>query len=164
MPKITPFLWFDTQAEDAAKFYCSVFKDSRIIEVSRYAEGMPQPAGTVMAVNFELDGQEFVALNGGPEFKLDEAFSLVVNCETQDEVDYYWDKLTAAGGEESMCGWLKDKFGLSWQITPTAIYETVAGPDKAGAQRAAEAMMQMRKLDINKLREAYAGAASGASR
>ena len=156
MPKITPFLWFDNEAESAAKFYCSVFKNSRIKEVSHYREGMPKPAGTVMTVNFELDGQEFIALNGGPEFKFDEAISFAVRCETQQEVDDYWDKLTA-GGEESMCGWLKDKYGLSWQITPSAIYETVGGPDPAGAQRATEAMLQMKKLDINKLRQAYAG-------
>ena len=156
MPKITPFLWFDDQAEEAANFYCSIFKNSRILAVSRYAEGLPKPAGTVMTVSFELDGQEFTALNGGPEFKFDEAVSFSVSCETQQEVDDFWEKLTA-GGEESMCGWLKDRYGLSWQIVPSAIGETVGGPDRAGAQRATEAMLQMKKLDIAKLRAAYAG-------
>ena len=163
MQKITPFLWFDEQAEEAAKFYCSVFKNSRILSVSHYAEGLPKPAGTVMTVSFELDGQEFTALNGGPEFKFDEAISFSVSCDTQDEVDYYWHKLTA-GGEESMCGWLKDKYGLSWQIVPSTIGETVGGPDREGAQRATEAMLQMKKLDIAKLREAYAGAEQAARR
>ncbi|HTK25783.1 MAG TPA: VOC family protein, partial [Pyrinomonadaceae bacterium] len=118
MQKITPFLWFDNNAEEAMNFYTSVFKDSKQVKVSRYPEGAPAPAGSVMVAEFELEGQRFIALNGGPQFKFTEAVSFVVNCETQEEVDYYWSRLTADGGAESMCGWLKDKFGLSWQITP----------------------------------------------
>ncbi len=157
MQKIVPFLWFDTQAEEAANFYASIFDNSKILEISRYGEAGPGPAGTAMVVNFQLAGQEFSALNGGPQFKFNEAVSLVVNCESQAEVDYFWEKLTADGGEESMCGWLKDKYGLSWQIVPTALGSIIGGPDLAGAQRAVQAMLTMRKLDIARLQEAYEG-------
>ena len=155
MQKITPFLWFDDQAEEAANFYVSVFKDSKILDVSRYGEGSPKPAGTAMVVNFELDGQPVMALNGGPEFKFTEAISFFVTCETQEEVDRFWNQLTAEGGEESQCGWLKDKFGLSWQIVPTALGTYLGGSDPAGAARAMQAMLQMRKIDIEGLRRAY---------
>lgn len=157
MQKFTPCLWFDTQAEEAAQFYTSVFKDSSIGEISRYGEGMPKPAGTAMTVEFTLNGQTFTALNGGPEFAFTEAISFQVDCADQAEVDEYWAALTADGGEESQCGWLKDKFGLSWQIVPRELQSVLGGPDPAGAQRAVQAMLQMRKLDINVLKEAYAG-------
>jgi predicted 3-demethylubiquinone-9 3-methyltransferase (glyoxalase superfamily) len=157
MQKITTFLWFDDQAEAAANFYTSIFKNSRITNVSRYGEGGPGQPGTAMVVNFELDGQEFMALNGGPEFKFTEAISLFVNCETQAEVDQLWNKLTADGGEESQCGWLKDKFGLSWQIVPNSLGDYLGGPDPLGAQRAMQAMLQMRKLDISALKRSYEG-------
>ncbi|CRK52354.1 3-demethylubiquinone-9 3-methyltransferase [Rhodococcus sp. RD6.2] len=157
MQKFTPCLWFDTQAEEAAQFYTSVFKDSSIGEISRYGEGMPKPAGTAMTVEFTLNGQTFTALNGGPEFAFTEAISFQVDCTDQAEVDEYWAALTADGGEESQCGWLKDKFGLSWQIVPRELQSVLGGPDPAGAQRAVQAMLQMRKLDINALKEAYAG-------
>lgn len=157
MQKIVPFLWFDNQAEDAANFYTSIFDNSNILQISRYGEAGPGPAGTAMVVSFQLAGQEFNALNGGPQFKFGEAISLVVNCETQEEVDYFWEKLTAEGGEESMCGWLKDKYGLSWQIIPSDLSKYIGGSDAAGAQRAVHAMLQMRKLDIKKLQEAYEG-------
>jgi predicted 3-demethylubiquinone-9 3-methyltransferase (glyoxalase superfamily) len=157
MQKFTPCLWFDTQAEEAAQFYTSVFKDSSIGEISRYGEGMPKPAGTAMTVEFTLNGQTFTALNGGPEFAFTEAISFQVDCADQAEVDEYWAALTADGGEESQCGWLKDKFGLSWQIVPRELQSVLGGPDPAGAQRAVQAMLQMRKLDINALKEAYAG-------
>jgi predicted 3-demethylubiquinone-9 3-methyltransferase (glyoxalase superfamily) len=156
MQKITPFLWFDNQAEEAANFYISVFKDSKVGKVSRYGDAGPGPKGSVMVAEFELNGQRFIALNGGPQFKFTEAVSFVINCETQDEVDYYWSKLTADGGEESMCGWLKDKFGLSWQVTPT-IMGKLFSADPTGAQRAMQAMLQMKKLDIQKLQDAYDG-------
>ena len=154
MQKITPFLWFDDQAEEAVKFYTSLFKDSKIGQVSRYGEAGPGPAGKVMLIAFELAGQAFTALNGGPEFKFTEAVSFYVNCETQAEVDQLWEKLTD-GGEESQCGWLKDKFGLSWQIVPSTLGNYIAGPDPAGAQRAMQAMLKMKKLDIAKLKQAY---------
>ena len=157
MQKITPFLWFDDNAEEAMNFYLSVFKDSKEIRVSRYPEGGPAPAGSVMIAEFELEGQRFTALNGGPQFKFTEAVSFVINCESQEEVDHYWSKLTADGGEESMCGWLRDKFGLSWQITPTALIDMYSAGDKEGAQRAMQAMMQMKKLDIKTLQDAYDG-------
>ncbi len=157
MQKIVPFLWFDNQAEEAANFYTSIFHDSKILEISRYGEAGPGPAGTAMVVNFQLAGQEFNALNGGPQFKFTEAVSLVVHCESQDEVDYFWAKLTAEGGEESQCGWLKDQYGLSWQIVPTALGNIIGGPDPAGAQRAVQAMLQMRKLDAAVLQQAYDG-------
>jgi predicted 3-demethylubiquinone-9 3-methyltransferase (glyoxalase superfamily) len=154
MQKITPFLWFDNQAEEAANFYCSIFKNSRIKDVARYGEAGPGPKGSVMTVSFELDGQEFVALNGGPEFKFTEAISFVVNCKTQDEADEYWTKLSA-GGREDMCGWLKDQYGLSWQIVPTALSELMSDPDPVKANRVMQAMLQMRKIDMAALKRAY---------
>ncbi len=153
MQKITPCLWFDTQAEEAANFYTSVFESSRILGVSHYGEAGPRPAGTVLTVNFELDGQEFVALNGGPEFTFDEAISFQVSCEGQDEVDYYWSKL-AEGGEEGPCGWLKDRFGLSWQIVPTALPRLLGDPDAEKAQRVMAAMLSMKKIDISAVEQA----------
>jgi predicted 3-demethylubiquinone-9 3-methyltransferase (glyoxalase superfamily) len=156
MPKITPWLWFDTEAEEAAKFYTSVFDNSRVVDVSYYGDAGPRPAGTVMTVTFELDGQQFVALNGGPEFKFTEATSFQVPCSSQEEVDAYWSALSA-GGEESQCGWLKDKYGLSWQIVPTALGEVLGDPDPAAAERAMKAMLQMGKLDIAALRRAARG-------
>jgi predicted 3-demethylubiquinone-9 3-methyltransferase (glyoxalase superfamily) len=152
MQKITPFLWFDNQAEDAARFYVSVFKDSKMGQVSRYGEGMPGPAGSVMTAAFEIEGQSFIALNGGPVFKFTEAVSFVVNCDTQKEIDHYWDKLTAGGGKEVQCGWLKDKFGLSWQIVPSALPELVKKSDKV-----MQALLHMKKLDISVLERAAAG-------
>ncbi|MDQ3980342.1 MAG: VOC family protein [Actinomycetota bacterium] len=160
MPKITPCLWFDTQAEEAANFYTSVFKNSKILEVSRYGEGAPRPAGMVMTVSFELDGQRFTALNGGPEFTFSEAVSFQVNCETQEEVDEYWTKLTE-GGEESQCGWLKDRYGLSWQIIPNRLMELLNDPDPARCQRVMQAMLQMRKIDVPTLEQAAAAAPVG---
>ena len=153
MQRITTFLWFDDQAEDAAEFYVSLFPDSRVTEVSRYPAGAPGEQGKAMTVNFELEGQEFIALNGGPEFKFTEATSLFVHCETQAEVDRLWGKLTE-GGEESRCGWLKDRYGLSWQIIPDALGSYLGHPDPAKAQRAMQAMLQMQKIDLAKLREA----------
>lgn len=154
MPKITPFLWFDNNAEEAANFYISIFKNSRILSVNRYGEAGPGPAGTVMIVTFELEGQQFTALNGGPVFKFTEAISFFVSCETQEEVDELWDKLSA-GGQESQCGWLKDKFGLSWQIVPTALIELMGDPDPAKSQRVMQAMLQMKKIDIQGLKQAH---------
>jgi predicted 3-demethylubiquinone-9 3-methyltransferase (glyoxalase superfamily) len=156
MPKITPFLWYDTQAEDAAKFYVSVFKNSRIVKTTRYGDAGPGPKDSVMTVEFELDGQPFTALNGGPHFEFDEALSFTVNCQTQEEVDRYWEVLSA-GGQTSDCGWLKDKYGLSWQITPDALIEMLQEPDPAKSQRVMAAMMTMKKIDIAALRRAYAG-------
>jgi predicted 3-demethylubiquinone-9 3-methyltransferase (glyoxalase superfamily) len=148
MPEtITPSLWFDTAAEDAARFYTSVFKDSRMVKVARFGEGAPRPAGMVMSVEFELDGQRFNAINGGPEFTFDEAVSFRINCEDQDDVDYYWERLTE-GGEEGRCGWLKDRFGLSWQVVPASLEQVLADPDPERSGRAMQAMLQMRKLDI----------------
>jgi predicted 3-demethylubiquinone-9 3-methyltransferase (glyoxalase superfamily) len=155
-PKIIPNLWFDTEAEEAAAFYVSVFDNSRIHGVTHYTDAGPREAGMVMTVEFELDGQRFVGINGGPEFKFDEAVSFEIRCETQDEVDYYWDKLTD-GGSEGPCGWLKDRYGLSWQVVPTELEELVADPDRDRAKRAMEAMFGMRKLDIAALREAADG-------
>lgn len=157
MSKITPFLWFDTAAEEAARLYTSIFKNSRITGVARYGPEGPGPAGSVMTVSFELDGQPFTALNGGPEFRFTEAVSFEVRCETQAEVDEYWQKLTADGGEEVQCGWLKDKFGLSWQIVPAALIELLSNPDPARAERVYHAMLQMKKLDIAQLQKAAAG-------
>jgi predicted 3-demethylubiquinone-9 3-methyltransferase (glyoxalase superfamily) len=154
MPKITPFLWFDTQAEDAAEFYTSIFKNSKITSVARFPEGSPGPAGTVMTVSFELDGQSFTALNGGPLFKFNESVSFVVNCETQEEVDELWNKLSE-GGAESQCGWLEDKFGLSWQIFPTVLGEMLQDKDAEKAKRVMQAMLQMKKIDIAVLKRAY---------
>jgi predicted 3-demethylubiquinone-9 3-methyltransferase (glyoxalase superfamily) len=154
--KITTFLWFDGQAEEAADFYTSIFKDSKILNVSRYGDGGPGPKGSAMTVNFQLEGQEFIALNGGPMYKFTEAISLMVDCDTQKEVDDLWSKLTA-GGEESMCGWLKDKFGLSWQIIPSALFRLMSDPDPAKSKRVVEAMLQMRKIDVPALERAHAG-------
>jgi predicted 3-demethylubiquinone-9 3-methyltransferase (glyoxalase superfamily) len=151
---ITPFLWFDGQAEQAANFYVSVFPNSKVAKVVRNVQGGPGPAGSVLTVAFELDGQPFVALNGGPHFKFTEAVSFVVNCQTQEEVDSYWEKLTAGGGSPVQCGWLKDKFGLSWQITPTVLPELLSNPDSAKAARAMQAMMTMTKIDIATLKKA----------
>jgi len=156
MQKITPFLWFDNNAEDAVKFYVSMFKNSKIGKVARYGKAGPGPEGKVMTVSFELAGQEFIALNGGPRFKFTEAISLVVNCENQKEVDEYWEKLSA-GGEKIQCGWLKDKFGLSWQVVPTAMEKMMSDPDPAKSQRVMKAMLQMVKLDIATLKRAYEG-------
>ncbi|MEA2308054.1 MAG: hypothetical protein QOI65_340 [Thermoleophilaceae bacterium] len=154
--KITPNLWFDNEAEEAASFYTSVFKNSRVLNVARYSEAGPRPAGTVMTVEWELDGQRFVGINGGPQFKFDEAVSFQIDCEDQDEVDYFWEKLTE-GGEESQCGWLKDRFGLSWQVVPQGMGELFSDPDPQRAERAMKAMLQMRKLDIEELRRAADG-------
>ena len=157
MPRITPFLWFDTEAEAAAELYVSIFENSRITGVTRYGDAGPGPKGQAMTVGFELEGQPYTALNGGPVYKLNEAFSLVVHCRTQTEVDYYWDRLTSDGGSPSMCGWLKDRFGLSWQITPDRLVELLTDPDAGEAQRVMAAMLTMQKIDIAKLEQAYAG-------
>mgnify|MGYP001487014901 CR=1 FL=1 len=157
MQKITTFLWFDNQAEAAASFYTSLFKNSKITDVVRYGEGSPGQPGSAMTVNFELDGQEFIALNGGPESRFTEAISLFVTCEDQAEVDRLWSMLTSDEGEESQCGWLKDKYGLSWQIVPANLGKYIGGPDPAGAQRAIQAMLQMKKLDIAALQRVYEG-------
>jgi len=156
MHKIVPFLWFDNQAEEAASFYTSVFKNSKVGKVVRYGEGGPAPKGSVMTVEFELEGQPFVAMNGGPLYKFTEAISFAVDCKSQEEVDRLWAKLSA-GGEEQCCGWLKDKFGLSWQIVPTALVEMLGDPDPEKAQRVTEAMLKMKKIDIGTLRRAYDG-------
>src|SRR5256885_13568809 len=157
MQKITPFLWFDNNAEQAAEFYVSVFKNSKILNVSRYGDAGPGPKGSVMVVNFQLAGQEFTALNGGPLFKFSEAFSLVVNCENQQEIDEYWRKLTANGGSESQCGWLKDRFGFSWQVVPTALGKLMSDKDPRRASRVMQALLQMKKIDIATLEEAAEG-------
>lgn len=158
MPTLTPCLWFDDQAEAAANFYCAIFPNSKITEVSRYPEGIPgDRAGQVLTVAFELDGKPFTGLNGGPEFTFSEAISFQVEVETQAELDRYWDALLADGGTESQCGWLKDRFGLSWQVAPKRLAELMGGPDRAAANRVAAAMMQMVKLDIAKLEAAAAG-------
>jgi predicted 3-demethylubiquinone-9 3-methyltransferase (glyoxalase superfamily) len=154
MQRITPFLWYNTQAEEAANFYISIFKNSRVVNVSRYGEAGPGPKGSVLTAEFELDGQRFIALNAGPKFKFTEAVSFVVNCETQEEINYYWEKLTAGGGEEVQCGWLKDKYGLSWQVVPTILPSLMNPHEPARANRVMEAILQMKKLDINKLKEA----------
>jgi predicted 3-demethylubiquinone-9 3-methyltransferase (glyoxalase superfamily) len=158
MPKIHPFLWFDTEAEEAARFYTSIFENSRIVDIVRYGEAGPRPAGTVMTVAFELDGQRFVALNGGPEFKFTEAISFEIDCHSQEEVDEYWSRLSD-GGEEGPCGWLKDRFGLSWQVVPTRLPELLSDPDPEVSQRVMGAMMQMKKIEIAKLEEAAAAPA-----
>jgi len=155
--KITPFLWFENQAEEAANFYCSIFKDSKVGNIVRYGDAGPGPKGTVMIVTFQLAGQEFTALNGGPRFKFTEAISFVVNCQTQEEIDYFWEKLTADGGQESMCGWLKDKFGLSWQIVPTDLPQLMQSGDAKKSERVMQAILQMKKFDIAKLKEAHEG-------
>src|SRR4051812_48188648 len=154
MPKITPFLWYDHQAEEAAKFYCSIFPNSKLLRTSHYGEGAPGPKGSVMTVEFELDGQRHIALNGGPMFKFTEAISLFVDCKNQQEVDTYWAKLTD-GGEESQCGWLKDRYGLSRQICPTILIEMINDADKRKAGRVMEAMMKMGKIEIEPLKKAY---------
>ena len=154
MQKISPFLWFDDQAEEAAEFYVSLFKNSKITNVSRYAEGAPFPAGTAMAVSFVLDGVEFQALNGGPVYKFTEAFSMFVRADTQEEIDELWDKLTSEGGEPGQCGWLKDRYGLSWQIVPPVLGQLLSDPDAVKAGRVMQAMLQMRKLDIAQLQAA----------
>ena len=159
MPSIIPNLWFDTQGEEAAEFYVSVFPNSRITNVLHYGEAGPGPAGSVVTVEFELDGSPFVAINGGPEFTFDEAVSFSVSCEDQEEVDHYWDTLSA-GGEESQCGWLKDRYGLSWQVVPDRLHELLADPDPARAARATEAMLGMRKLDVAELEAAADGVAT----
>jgi predicted 3-demethylubiquinone-9 3-methyltransferase (glyoxalase superfamily) len=157
MPNITPWLWFDTEGEDAANFYASVFPNSKVGEITRYGSAGPRPEGMAMTVSFELDGQKFVALNGGPEFTFDEAISFQVLCKDQDEVDSYWDQLSD-GGEEGPCGWVKDKFGLSWQIVPTALHELLSDPDPERAQRAMAAMLEMKKIVIADLENAAAAA------
>jgi predicted 3-demethylubiquinone-9 3-methyltransferase (glyoxalase superfamily) len=159
MQKITPFLWFDDQAEEAVKFYTSLFKNSKIGRIFRNpeeaAEKTGRPAGSVLTIEFEIEGQKFVALNGGPLFKFNESVSFVINCETQEEVDYFWGKLIADGGEESACGWLKDKFGLSWQITPTVLIDMLHDNDQEKSGRVMQAMLQMQKIEIPKLKAAY---------
>jgi predicted 3-demethylubiquinone-9 3-methyltransferase (glyoxalase superfamily) len=154
MQKITPFLWFDTQAEEAANFYVSIFRNSRIVAVSRYGDTGPGPRGSVMTVAFELDGQRFTGLNGGPQFKFTEAISLSVACKTQAEIDELWDKLSQ-GGQEVQCGWLKDKYGLSWQVVPERLSELVSGADPKKSNKVMEALLQMKKLDIATLERAY---------
>jgi predicted 3-demethylubiquinone-9 3-methyltransferase (glyoxalase superfamily) len=158
MQKITPFLWFDNQAEEAVNFYTSVFKNARVGKVSRYGDAGPGPRGTVMTASFNLDGQEFIALNGGPQFKFSPAISFVVNCETQQEIDHYWSKLSA-GGRTDQCGWLTDKFGVSWQIVPTILGQLMSDQDAEKSGRVMQALLQMTKLDIDGLKDAYEGAA-----
>jgi predicted 3-demethylubiquinone-9 3-methyltransferase (glyoxalase superfamily) len=155
--KITPFLWFDTQAEEAANFYVSVFKDAEIHSVNHYGEAGPGSAGSVIAVSFRLGTQEFVAFNGGPQFRFTEAVSFFIDCKDQAEVDYFWERLPADGGEPSMCGWLKDKYGLSWQVIPTVLMELLQDKEPARANRVMQAMLQMTKIEIAKLQEAYEG-------
>jgi predicted 3-demethylubiquinone-9 3-methyltransferase (glyoxalase superfamily) len=154
--KIVPNLWFDTQAEEAAEFYVSVFEDARVVGKTHYTGAGPRPAGTVMTVEWEIEGQRFVGINGGPQFTFSEAVSFQITCADQDEVDYYWDKLTD-GGEEGPCGWLKDRFGVSWQVVPRRLNELVADPDREKAQRVMAAMLQMRKLDVAELERAASG-------
>ena len=154
MARIHPFLWFDTQAEEAANFYVSIFPGSRITGVTRYGAAGPGPAGSAMTVQFELDGRGFIALNGGPHFKFNEAVSFSVTCAGQDEVDRYWSQLTAGGGEEGRCGWLKDRYGLSWQVTPVALGQLLSDPDPGRSRRVMEAMLQMRKIDVAALERA----------
>jgi len=161
--KITPFLWFDSQAEEAVKYYVSIFKDGKVVRITRYdassAKASGRPQGSVMTVAFELEGQSFVALNGGPQFTFSEAISFVVNCESQDEIDYYWNKLTAGGDPKAqMCGWLKDKYGVAWQIVPVQLPELISGPDPVKSGRAMEALMKMKKLDLPALKKAHDGA------
>jgi predicted 3-demethylubiquinone-9 3-methyltransferase (glyoxalase superfamily) len=157
MPKITPCLWFDTEGEDAARFYTSVFPNSKIVDIARYGSAGPRPEGMVMIVSFELDGQKFLALNGGPEFTFNEAVSFEVSCETQEEVDAFWSKLSD-GGEEGPCGWLKDRYGVSWQIVPTRLNELIADPDREKSQRVMRAMLSMKKIEIDELERAAAEA------
>jgi predicted 3-demethylubiquinone-9 3-methyltransferase (glyoxalase superfamily) len=154
MQRVTPCLWFDNQAEEAVNFYLSIFKNSRILKVAYCGEGGPGPKGSVLTISFELDGQEYLALNGGPVFKFSEALSLIVNCETQEEVDWYWEKLTADGGQEIHCGWLKDKYGVSWQVVPTVLPELLTQPTPEASDKVMQAMLRMNKLDIEALRRA----------
>ena len=155
--KITPFLWFDGNAEEAVAFYLSVFKEARVVTRSRYGEAGPGPKGSIMAIAFKLEGQDFVALNGGPRFKFNEAISLYVNCETQEDIDDYWSKLLADGGEERDCGWLKDRFGLSWQIDYAGMQDLMSDAHPERADRVMKAMLGMKKIDIQKLKDAYEG-------
>jgi predicted 3-demethylubiquinone-9 3-methyltransferase (glyoxalase superfamily) len=155
--KISTCLWFDTNAEEAVNFYLSVFPDGRILNTARYGENAPLPAGTVLTIEFIINGQEFLALNGGPVYKFTPAVSFVVNCATQEEVDYYWSQLTADGGEEVQCGWLTDKFGVSWQVVPTPFLQMMTSPDQAAVQRMTQAMFQMKKLDLPALKRAFDG-------
>jgi predicted 3-demethylubiquinone-9 3-methyltransferase (glyoxalase superfamily) len=161
--KITPFLWFDHQAEEAARFYASVFKNSKVGDITRYdeqaSEAAGRPVGSVMTVAFELDGQQFTALNGGPQFKFGEAISFVVNCETQEEVDHFWERLSA-GGQQIECGWLKDRFGVAWQVTPAILIEMLQDKDPEKAKRVMAAMLTMKKLNIDALKRAYEGRAA----
>ena len=163
MQKITPFFWFNDNAEEAVKFYTSIFKNSKVGRILRYDEETAKvsqsgrPVGSVLTIEFEIEGQNFVALNGGPQFKFNESISFVVNCETQKEVDYFWEKLTADGGEESQCGWLRDKFGVSWQVTPTLLIDMLHDKDAKKSERVMKAMLQMQKIDISKLKAAYQG-------
>jgi predicted 3-demethylubiquinone-9 3-methyltransferase (glyoxalase superfamily) len=157
MKGIIPSLWFDTEAEEAAHFYTSIFKDSEIVDVTHYGEAGPRPAGTVLTVTWRIQGQEFIGLNGGPEFKFNEALSFLVNCESQEEVDELWEKLTAEGGQPGPCGWLKDKYGLSWQIVPTRLNELLGDEDPEKANRVMKAMLQMGKIEIDDLERAYRG-------
>ncbi|WP_414470175.1 VOC family protein [Methanobacterium sp. ACI-7] len=156
MQKITPFLWFDNQAEEAMNFYVSVFKNSKVISVTRYRKDAPGPEGTVMTAKFRIEGQEFVALNGGPQFNFTEVISFVVNCKTQEEIDYYWEKLSNGGAEQGP-GWIKDKYGLSWQVIPVLLEEMMGDEDPEKSGRVMNAMMQMTKIDIKKLKQAYNG-------
>jgi predicted 3-demethylubiquinone-9 3-methyltransferase (glyoxalase superfamily) len=159
MQKITPFLWFDDQAEEAVNFYVSLFQNSKVGRIFRYTEEAAEktglPVGSVLTIEFEIEGQKFVALNGGPLFKFSESISFVVNCEMQEEVDYFWETLTANGGEESACGWLKDRFGLSWQVVPTVLIDMLHDPDSAKSRRVMESMLQMKKIDIKTLKDTY---------
>jgi predicted 3-demethylubiquinone-9 3-methyltransferase (glyoxalase superfamily) len=157
MPKLTPFLWFDTEAEEAAKHYTSIFPNSEIMDATHYGSAGPRPEGTVMTVAFELDGQRFVALNGGPDFTFNEAVSFQIDCKDQDEVDHYWSKLSD-GGEEGPCGWLKDRFGLSWQVVPKALFDLLSDPDREKSQRVMAAMLEMRKIEVADLERAAAAA------
>lgn len=157
MPTITPFLWFDDNAEEAARFYTSIFPNSKIVSVARYGEAGPGPKGSVMTVNFQLQGQDFVALNGGPHFRFSEAISFVIDCETQQEIDEYWGRLTADGGSPSKCGWLKDKFGLSWQVVPAALSRLLQQGDGARSARVMKALLQMQKIDLARLEAAADG-------
>lgn len=156
MQKITPFLWFDKEAEEAAKFYCLIFKNSKILTVARYGDAGPGPKGSVMTVQFQLDGQEFIALNGGPQFKFTEAISFSIACKDQKEIDHFWNKLSE-GGQQVQCGWLKDRYGLSWQVNPSILGEMLSDRDPKRAKRVMEAMLQMKEIDIKRLKEAYDG-------
>ena len=159
--KVTPFLWFDDQAEEAVNFYASIFKDSHIGKITRYGKNAPRPEGMVMTISFELGGQEFTALNGGPQYKFNEAVSFQISCDSQDEVDHYWEKLSE-GGEEGPCGWLTDKYGMAWQVTPVALTELLSDSDPAKVERVMEAAMQMKKIEIEPLQQAYDGVEQGA--